>query len=478
MNKKQIALAVSLGTLSILPGCAFMEKHGGKVVGAAGGIVIGALACEGDPACIAVGALGGLLLGELYDRRQAELREIAEKNNISLETKTVKTYNSDKQNGLELSINEGGMFEIGSAELKTKARLNLMTIAAVYRNKPQKILVMGHTDATGNDSYNQSLSERRARTVAKLFEEVGVPTNQIYFQGAGESQPVATNDTTTGRSINRRVEIIEVDSEESLAAYNLQRQNNRAYLSHSNRTPQEKTSILQRAAKEPTATTDPAIVSKSDQTAPLRESPSFGSGTAPVVDFGGAPATSDFGTILQATGRPQGNDSGIGFSLFSKAVASEAAELVPCFLDGPRKVGDIQNLASGEKLDIESREMATYWPGLNGNVWIDTVNGHMVAVQDLYIMRETGTPQGSPTVNVYQDVSLDQVADYSEKPHVEAYPGENGLLVRAYFSDTRALQCMDIVMGNTSLTSAKAGKLYYADGNNLLEQNIKLKRLK
>ncbi|MGM0767898.1 MAG: OmpA family protein [Pseudomonadota bacterium] len=478
MNKKQIALAVSVGAISMLPGCAFMEKHGGKVVGAAGGIVIGALACEGDPACMAVGALGGLLLGELYDRRQAELREIAEKNNISLETKTVKTYNSDKENGLELSINEGGMFEVGSAELKTKARLDLMTVATVYRNKPQKILVMGHTDATGNDDYNQSLSERRARTVAKLFEEVGVPTDQIYFQGAGESQPVATNDTTTGRAINRRVEIIEVDSEQSLAAYNLQRQNNRAYLSHSNRTSQEKTEVLKRVSKAPMASNEPAVVSKKAQSEPARTKPSVGSGQPPVVDFGGSPATSDFGAILQATGQPQSNDSGIGFSLFNKAVASETAELSPCFLDGPRKVGDIQNLASGKKLDIGNREMAAYWPGLNGNVWMDTVNGHMVAVQDLYIIRETGTPQGSPTVSVYQDVSRDQVADYTEKPHVEAYPGESGLLVRAYFSDSRALQCMDIVMGNTSLTSAKAGKLYYAAGDNLLEQNIRLERLK
>lgn len=462
MNKKQIALAVSVSSIAILPGCAFMEKHGGKVIGAAGGMVAGALACDGDPACIAAGAIGGLLLGELYDQRQAELRKIAEEKNIALETKKVKTFNSDRENGLELSINEGGMFEVGSAGLKTKARLDLMSVATVYREKPQKILVIGHTDATGEDGYNEQLSERRARTVAELFQEVGVPADQIYFQGAGESQPVATNDTADGRATNRRVEIVEIDSEQSLAAYNLQRQNNRAYLAHSNRTSQEKTEILKRVEKAPEPSQQERVKDLAKYAA---------------VDFGGTQATSDFNTILQATGQPASDEGGIGFSMFKKAVASEPVELSPCFMDGPRKIGDIQNLASGKKLGIQEREMSNYWPGLNGSVWLDTVNGHMVAIQDLYILRETGAPQGSPTVTVYENVASDKTADHTLKPHVEAYPGEAGLLVRAYFHDAQAVQCMDVVMGNTSLKAAKEGKLYYSAGDNLLEQNIRLKRL-
>jgi len=477
MTHSKLTFAVSMASVLILSsGCAnfsqTMRDNAGKIGAAVIGAGAGYLACDGDPACVAVGLVGGLVLGDLYDKRQEQLRKLAEEKDIALETKTLTTYNSDKENGLELAINDGGMFELGSAELKTRSRLDLMSVATIYRDKPQKILVIGHTDATGSDSSNQILSEKRARTVAKLFQDVGVPSGQIYFQGAGESQPVATNDTRDGRSTNRRVEIVEIDSEESLTAYNLQRQNDRKYLAHSNRTTKEKAEIRKRvkAAPAPQPEKTPAVSTAKAEPAP---SPSSDA----ILDFGGITASADFSEIKQAAGASNTDSGGISFSMFAKAVADEPMSLSPCFMEAPRVSGDIQNLATGKKLAASELEMSEYWPGLNGSVWYDVVNGHGVGYVDLVVAKQTGIPQGRPTVKVYENVKNEMTADYVTQPHIETYPGENGLLMRTYFAEGQPIQCMDVVMANGSGKSAKAGVLYYASGESIYESTITLERL-
>ncbi|WP_404367476.1 OmpA family protein [Marinobacter sp.] len=470
MNRSNLALAVALGSTVLVSGCATMDQHGGKILGAVSGAAIGALACDGEPTCIAAGLIGGLVLGDLYDKRQEKLRKLAQERGISLESQQVKTFNSSKKNALEMAINDGGMFKVGSDKLKTKAKQDLMAIASVYRgDNPQKLLVIGHSDASGSDAFNQTLSESRARTVARLFEEVGVPSDQIYFQGAGESQPIATNDTKTGRSANRRVEIVEIDSEKSLAAYNLQRQNDSKYLAHSNRTASEKDAIRKRVKDTPKP--EPIVA---EQTKKAKPAPAVKA----LVDFGGKPASSDFSQIAQATGDTNTDSGGISFSLFSEAVAGGPAELSPCYMDAPRVTGSIQNLATGQKLNVADLDMSDYWPGLNGNVWHDTVNGHMVAYQDLRVMRASGSPEGRPTVRVYEDIGNDKTADFVAQPHIESYPGQSGLLLRTYFTPEDPMECMDVVMPNTGSKTAKAGVLYYAQGEGIYEQNVTLQRLR
>ena len=67
--------------------------------------------------------------------------------------------------------------------------------------------VYGHTDSTGSDAYNQTLSESRARTVADYLSMRGVSAARVRSQGFGETMPVADNATDAGRAKNRRVEI-------------------------------------------------------------------------------------------------------------------------------------------------------------------------------------------------------------------------------------------------------------------------------
>ncbi len=99
-------------------------------------------------------------------------------------------------------------FDFDSAELKPAMMAELDKIAEKIKatNGEEKILVIGHTDSTGPEAYNQRLSERRAQAVADYLASKGI-TN-LSIKGMGESQPVADNSTREGRAKNRRVEIV------------------------------------------------------------------------------------------------------------------------------------------------------------------------------------------------------------------------------------------------------------------------------
>jgi outer membrane protein OmpA-like peptidoglycan-associated protein len=87
---------------------------------------------------------------------------------------------------------------------------NVLNSVALVLNEFEKtyIDVIGHTDSTGADSYNQQLSEARASSVARYLESQQVLAARILSRGMGESSPIASNDTPEGRALNRRVEII------------------------------------------------------------------------------------------------------------------------------------------------------------------------------------------------------------------------------------------------------------------------------
>ncbi len=82
-------------------------------------------------------------------------------------------------------------------------------LAQLLAEEPEdfELLVAGHTDALGADSYNQQLSERRARTASNYLIRRGVDPSRLRTVGMGESEPVASNDTVEGQQENRRVEV-------------------------------------------------------------------------------------------------------------------------------------------------------------------------------------------------------------------------------------------------------------------------------
>lgn len=101
------------------------------------------------------------------------------------------------------------LFETGKSDLKSSASANLSKLAGFLNQQPERALVIeGHTDSVGSDSYNQELSQRRADSVKAFLISAGVAPNRVTAVGKGESLPVASNDSSSGRQMNRRVEIV------------------------------------------------------------------------------------------------------------------------------------------------------------------------------------------------------------------------------------------------------------------------------
>jgi outer membrane protein OmpA-like peptidoglycan-associated protein len=101
------------------------------------------------------------------------------------------------------------LFDYNRASLKSGAQLNLSRLISFLAAHPeQNILIEGHTDNTGSESYNQNLSERRALAVQNFLISNGANPQRITAQGYGESYPVASNSNEAGRQQNRRVEIV------------------------------------------------------------------------------------------------------------------------------------------------------------------------------------------------------------------------------------------------------------------------------
>ncbi|WP_296476453.1 OmpA family protein [Roseinatronobacter sp.] len=175
---------------------------GGALTGAAVGGVIGAATGDGGGRRAAAGALiggaTGALIGQQLDRQAEDLRRQLGDN--------VNIRNTGQE--LILTLPQDLLFATDSATLRPDLQNDLRAISTNLVNYPRSdIIIVGHTDNTGSAAYNQSLSERRAGSVAQVLRSQGVASNRIQTQGRGLTQPVASNATPAGRAQNRRVEI-------------------------------------------------------------------------------------------------------------------------------------------------------------------------------------------------------------------------------------------------------------------------------
>jgi outer membrane protein OmpA-like peptidoglycan-associated protein len=133
---------------------------------------------------------------------QTKLRQqLAEQLNRVLETR-------DTARGLIVNMSDV-LFDVGKWTLKPGAREKLAKVSGIVLSHPGlKLEVEGHTDSTGSDEFNQTLSERRANAVRDFLVEQGVAPASIAARGFGEARPITSNDTSAGRQLNRRVELI------------------------------------------------------------------------------------------------------------------------------------------------------------------------------------------------------------------------------------------------------------------------------
>jgi len=131
-------------------------------------------------------------------RRQAEelQRQIAE-----LNAKTT-------ERGLVVTLGDV-LFETDKSDLKEGSIVNLAKLSAFLTQYPERtVTIEGHTDSVGSDDYNLSLSQRRANSVQQFLISQGIAANRLTAIGKGENFPVASNDSASGRQMNRRVEVI------------------------------------------------------------------------------------------------------------------------------------------------------------------------------------------------------------------------------------------------------------------------------
>ncbi|EEW26159.1 OmpA family protein [Rhodobacter ferrooxidans] len=146
-----------------------------------------------------LGGLVGGAIGNTLDQQAADLR--SQMSNSTMVTNT--------GNSLVVTMPQDILFALDSANLRPDLQADLRAVSNNLLDYPDSTIeVVGHTDDSGSAAYNQDLSERRARAVAAVLRNGGVPGGRISAYGRGEDQPIASNQTVNGRAQNRRVEII------------------------------------------------------------------------------------------------------------------------------------------------------------------------------------------------------------------------------------------------------------------------------
>ena len=174
----------------------------GAGIGAVAGLLSGGDAVERRQRAMVgagIGALAGGGIGAYQDRQEAELRRQTAGTGIDV---------SRDGDVIKLNLPDGVTFDFAKYDLKPQFYPALNTVAATLKEYNQTIVeVSGHTDSIGSDAANQALSERRANAVAGYLMGQGVQRERFEIIGMGERYPVASNDTDSGRALNRRVEI-------------------------------------------------------------------------------------------------------------------------------------------------------------------------------------------------------------------------------------------------------------------------------
>jgi outer membrane protein OmpA-like peptidoglycan-associated protein len=189
MTKTQKGAAIGTG-VGAAAGAGLGQAIGGDTKGTLLGAGIGAV----------VGGLAGGSIGRYMDNQEATMRQqLAGVEGASIQR------NADL---LAVTFKSDVLFDTNSAALKAGSYDEMNRVAQVLNQYPDTtILIAGHTDSTGSESYNQQLSERRAVAVKNALGGQGVNPARLSTIGYGESRPIADNSIESGRQINRRVEI-------------------------------------------------------------------------------------------------------------------------------------------------------------------------------------------------------------------------------------------------------------------------------
>lgn len=195
-----------LATISIIGvSCKMSKTRKGALIGTGGGAVIGAVIgrASGNTALGAligatVGGAAGVVIGRKMDKQAEE---------IQTTVSGAKVYRVGE--GIIVEFNDKILFGFDKSDLNEGAKGNIDKLVTILNKYPDtNIEVQGHTDNTGTDKYNMSLSKRRASAVSNYLVAKGISSRRITTKGYGESAPNYSNETEETRAQNRRVEFL------------------------------------------------------------------------------------------------------------------------------------------------------------------------------------------------------------------------------------------------------------------------------
>nr|WP_312568661.1 OmpA family protein [Comamonas sp.] len=186
MTETQRNTAIGIG-VGALAGAGVAKATGGK---AGKGALIGA----------AVGGVGTYIWSANMERQRKELEAATRGTGV--------TVSRTSDNQLKMAIPSDISFDSNSAYIKSQFRPVLNSfVTSLKRNPNTHVIIIGHTDSTGGDHINDPLSLNRANATRDYIFNQGVRGPRIQTEGRGAREPVASNDSSWGRSKNRRVEI-------------------------------------------------------------------------------------------------------------------------------------------------------------------------------------------------------------------------------------------------------------------------------
>ncbi|MGD9929626.1 MAG: OmpA family protein [Mangrovibacterium sp.] len=204
-------LAVSL----FMSGCASMNNaQKGAAIGVAGGGALGAVVgkVSGNTALgavigAAVGGTTGAVIGRKMDKQAEAIQQ-------SVPDAKVERVGE----GIMVEFDSSVLFALNSFSLTGDATANLDKLYIILSEYPDTdIEIQGHTDSSGSEAYNQTLSEQRAGSVSSYLLKKGVGANRVTTKGYGELSPKYDNATETGRTQNRRVEFVITANEKMIS---------------------------------------------------------------------------------------------------------------------------------------------------------------------------------------------------------------------------------------------------------------------
>ncbi len=181
------------------------KSEKGAIIGASSGAVVGGvIGYKGKNTALgailgaAVGGTVGAVIGNKMDK---QAKKMADDLGNSATVERV-------GEGIKLTFNSQLLFDFGKTDLKESNKSDLQRFAETLKEYPETdLLIVGHTDDVGSESFNKKLSRQRAGAVSSYLGNLGVSSSRLRIEGHGELQPTTSNDTESNRSQNRRVEI-------------------------------------------------------------------------------------------------------------------------------------------------------------------------------------------------------------------------------------------------------------------------------